>query len=634
MRILIVLFLFVNSTVFAQNQAKQTPVEVKFYGFANPQSDDLELVPAYRQITSKNESADEEALEIIKRAKMQLKLQSLQNAVQGEELGKATRSGGPTTPVLEVGYNALNSQGIPPDNSIAVNRNNQIVACVNSSVRYYNATSGAGLVSSIALANFFAPMTNPSLASSNLCDPKAYYDQIADRFILFAQTCDGNSSTSQIVFAFSKTNNPTQGWFFYGFSGNQQAAIGQTGWFDYPKLGVSNHDVFVTGNIFDNSMDYIESAIFQIDKTKCFAGSPLVSGDAIIHTSLDFNPFTIVPISSGSTGGYGNNMYFISTSNTGFSGNNTFLNIYEITNIVQSSPSVVAKNLDVSNAPSPAEAIQKGTNTRLKVGDNRGQDGFFLHGRMHYVFHGDVDGQGYASVVYYRLKPNGSNWMVDKQVNIKATNKDFSFPSICSMGYLNDVNDHSALIGFTYASSNEFPGMKAVFINNEGTASSLIEVKTGTGYADPYNDGSITRWGDYSGMSRVYNASKPTAWFFGCYGNTTHDWTNHFAKITSPQWPFSTNDLTNEQEKITMYPNPIREEIVSVDLDLVESGKLVISLTDLSGRFIKKVLEIKTNKGNNNLKFNAGGLPSGNYLVNFQLNGKTIKNEKISVLGK
>jgi hypothetical protein len=616
--------------------ANKSPIAVTYYGFHSPKSDDLDFVPQYQPIISKNESVNNEALEVIKRAKMLIKKQYSIDHLN--LVNKPTRIDGPVTPILEVGYNAINSQGTPPDNSVAVNKNNQIVACVNSTLRYYNATSGAALAASISFSSFFQPMSNPSLATNDICDPKVIFDQQSNRFIVFAQTCEGNSSTSQILVACSKTDNPTQGWHLYGFSGNQSTALGQNGWFDYPKIAVSDHDLFVTGNIFSNGGNYIQSIIFQIDKTKCYAGNALGASDATIWFNIDNNPFTMVPMSNGKSGGYGNNMFLVSTVNSSFGG--TALNIYEINTSVQNNPTLTAQQIAVNDNSYPANAIQKGSTVELQSGDNRGLDGFYYNGKIHYVFHGDV-GNGYAGVIYYRLQKNGSTWEVDKQQTIKATGKDYTYPSICSMGYDNDVNDQAALIGFSYASANEYPGMKAVFINKEGIQSPSIEIKTGIGYTDtqkqPIYDqngniiGYETRWGDYSSMSRVQNATKPTAWYFSCFGNTFHNWTNHFAKITTAAWPLGIAEMEKAESEVIVYPNPVIENIVQVKLNIEDIGRLVVNLMDMNGNFIREIYQTNTAKGENLFSFNASPLANGNYIVSFNLNNQLIKNEKITI---
>ncbi len=601
----------------------RTNVEVKYLGFYMPESDDVNLVPNYQSLISKNESENQEALEAIKKEKMALKKKFLAENPNFQSSDKRTRAG--FEPVLVVGYNALGTSGTPSDNSIAVNKNNQIIAVVNSSLRYYNASTGVALQGVIGLQNFFATPQNNPLATNNICDPKVIFDPQTEKFILFAQTCEGNSSTSQLLLAFSKTSDPTQGWYFYAFSGNQSAAVGQNGWFDYPKIGVSGHDVFVVGNIFSDNFNYIESVIFQIDKTKCFAGSTLGSGDAIIFSGISNSPFTMVPMTNGQTGSYGNSMYLVSTGQS-FTG--SMLQVYEINDLVQNNPQISDQLISIPSATSPANAIQKGTSIELNTGDNRGQDGFFLNGRIHYVFHSDVGG-GYSGVNYSRLKKENSSWVLENNQTIKATGKDYAYPTIASMGW--NSGDNSAIIQFNYASNNDYPGMKAVFINENAVASAPIEIKTGLGYADVISQGGETRWGDYCGMSRVQNATTPTAWCFGAFGAASHLWTNHFAKISTSAWPVGTTQVDVPKTEVTVYPNPIVEDIFFINVDLKEEGSLEVNLLDLNGRLIKRIYKQQTIAGPGKFSFNKAGLAAGTYFVEVNLNQKSIKHEKIVV---
>lgn len=262
-------------------------------------SDDVTLVPELIHRISKNESEDQEALEQLKKELNKQKMAAIEAGIPHETI-KKTRTPGP---IVAAGYNALTNQGTPSDNTIAVNKNNQIICVVNSSLRTYNANTGASLAAVRGLATFFSNLSNTNLASNTLCDPKVIFDPQVEKFILFAQTCEGNSSSSQILVAFSQTSDPTGQWNLYGFSGNPSSSIGQNVWFDYPKIGVSNSDLFVSGNLFNNNMNYVQSVFYQINKTKCFAGQPLTVADALIWYDISNDPFTMVPMTNGQSGG-------------------------------------------------------------------------------------------------------------------------------------------------------------------------------------------------------------------------------------------------------------------------------------------------------------------------------------------
>jgi hypothetical protein len=620
------LFVSCSLTTLAQNDhpknagvANKSPIESAYVGFSIPASDDVELLPEFTHIISKNESENKEVLEMMKKAKLKQKQDFLQHD-DSAETGSAKKTRATIDPVVSVGYNALSSSGTPSDNSIAVNKTGQLVAVVNSSLRIYNATTGAGINGTVNLDNFFATLGT----NLNTCDPKVIFDQQSDRFIVFAQNCDGNSDSSQLFVAFSKTADPTAGWYFYKFSGNIGSIIGVPTWFDYPKIGVSNHDLFITGNLFDNNMDYVQSVVYQIDKTKCYTGTTLASTDAVVWYDIGNSPFTLVPMSNGQAGGYGNTMLLVANSAQA-----SELGIYEIDNTVQLATVMTNQTVNISNNFSPADAIQKGSSVTLSTGDSRGMDGFYLNGIIHFVFHSDV-GNGFAGVNYYRLQKVGPNWTSLGNKVIKITGKDCTYPSITSMGW--NSNDQSAILAFNYVSSVDYPGVKAVFVNENFIASTLMEVKTGSGAVNLSGGSGTTRWGDYSSISRVQNATVPTAWCFSMYGNTSTTWTNYFAKITSQAWGTGTEELNTSANEATVFPNPVLEDYYRVKLDLPLSGMLQIKLLDINGRLVKDIFSVHAVKGQNLFSFNKGALASGSYIVSMLLNHKLIKNEKISIV--
>lgn len=598
--------------------ARVTPIEGHFHGFRTIQSDDLELEPTLVNLPSENESADKNKLDKIKKEKLKQKMAFLSNYKEGDfqELEKKTRG---LNPVVVSSYVGVANAGTPSDNSCAVNNSNVLVAMVNSNMRTYNTTTGAGLSSTVNIDNFFNSLPN----SNNTCDPKVIYDQEANRFIAFAQTCDAQSATSDLLLAFSKTADPAAGWYFYTFSGNP-STITQDVWFDYPKIGVSNKDLFISGNFFDDAFSYVESGIYQIDKIKCYSGAPLVNGDALFWSSLDGNPFTMVPMSNGQAGGYGNNMYLVSTAPS-FGGNQ--LNVYEITNSVHNSPQMTMDVIGLPDVSDPGDGVQKGTSILLKTGDARAMDGFYLNGIIHYVCHMDV-GSGYCGFKYVRLAKNGT-WGISKQANVKITGKDIAFPSVASFGF--NQNDQGAILTFDYCSSTEYPGMKAVYFDHNFTQSGFVEVKTGTGPVTYLAQNGVTRWGDYSGIGRVHNASKPTVWCFGMTGNTSNNWTNYFAQLTTSDFPLENQEVKVETTQTQVYPNPITTEKCSITVDFPEAGNIVINLLDLNGRIVRNVFNGNSGKGEKVFSFNKGALAEGNYVLSIALNNKIIHHEKISV---
>jgi hypothetical protein len=87
-------------------------------------------------------------------------------------------------------------------------------------------------------------------------------------------------------------------------------------------------------------------------------------------------------------------------------------------------------------------------------------------------------------------------------------------------------------------------------------------------------------------------------------------------------------DLPSELNAFSVYPNPA-SGLVSINLDLKETVNMIIDVIDIAG---KQVAIISTDKQSGMFikQFNTVGLPSGNYFVRLQANGKTAI-QKLSV---
>jgi hypothetical protein len=142
--------------------------------------------------------------------------------------------------------------GAPPDNSLAISNGGLIVSAVNANVIVYNTTG-----SLLWFGSFWDIFKNPALTEI-IYDPIVMYDSEADRFVFIA--IHGFSSVkSKVLVAFSKSNNPVEGWYTYELSGNP---FNNNCWLDYPKLGISNNEIFITGNLFNDFTGFNEAIIF------------------------------------------------------------------------------------------------------------------------------------------------------------------------------------------------------------------------------------------------------------------------------------------------------------------------------------------------------------------------------------
>ncbi len=619
------LFIIVFSiSGFSQSHASHvSPVQVEKMGSWSPIWDtvgyDATLLTARRH----NESADQAALREYKallNADKVAKASSLTHSLNGNTASKTTEAYNPS---ITEGFQTSNTQGTPSDNTLGISSDGTIVVAVNSLIRYYK-TTGAARSGVIPLHDFFTNPSNGTLATNNLCDPKVLLDPRTDKFIIMAQTCSGTSSSSQVLLAFSKTSDPTDGWYYYVFTGNPSAVSGNN-WFDYPKIGVNDHDLFVTGNLFSNSFNYRQSVIYQLDKSRGFAGGSYQSGDAIVHSSISGSPFTIVPSTVGRNLSMGNKMYFVSTNS--FANNSTVLRFYELDGAVQSSPSLTRNDLYVSAYSQPADALQKGSSTLLSTGDFRGMDAIYVNGVIHFVAH--IKGANdYTQIMYDRIYQNGGSWAVD-EYNIAANNVDLSYPSVASMGWNN--NDQAVGILMNFASPSYYPSVGAIFVSHEGEASDIIIVKEGTEPVSIIPDNGVTRWGDYTGMCPQYNASTPTVWGYGMFGSgSSSSWKNYVTNLVTNQGPQNVNLESKENQSLSVYPNPVMDAW-NMSFETDKGGVFTANLYTMDGRLVRNLYSSELRRGQHSFAFNKGVLPAGVYLVTLTLDGTDIARKQITV---
>ena len=85
----------------------------------------------------------------------------------------------------------------------------------------------------------------------------------------------------------------------------------------------------------------------------------------------------------------------------------------------------------------------------------------------------------------------------------------------------------------------------------------------------------------------------------------------------------------NTELSITNYPNPV-SSTTTVSYSLPESGKVNIKLFSIIGEEISELLNSDVEAGNHNLKFDAGSISQGVYILKIELNGQ-IKTHLFSI---
>ena len=85
--------------------------------------------------------------------------------------------------------------------------------------------------------------------TANIYDPKILYNAMANKFILMALH-GSSSSLSELYIAYSVSNDPMDGWC-YSIDGNPGDL--SSWWFDYPSIGHSAEDLFISGNMLNSA---------------------------------------------------------------------------------------------------------------------------------------------------------------------------------------------------------------------------------------------------------------------------------------------------------------------------------------------------------------------------------------------
>ena len=86
---------------------------------------------------------------------------------------------------------------------------------------------------------------------------------------------------------------------------------------------------------------------------------------------------------------------------------------------------------------------------------------------------------------------------------------------------------------------------------------------------------------------------------------------------------FVPDDLVSADRYVRVYPNPF-DQLTNIEFKLVKSADVKIYITDMLGRKVKDLLNVKNhNAGTFNISFQADGLTEGIYFCNYELNGET-----------
>jgi hypothetical protein len=414
--------------------------------------------------------------------------------------------------------------GIPNDNTLAISKDSILVSAINSVMWAYDLRGDSiYFPNSIVSLQFMAQ----GFSSESYYDPKLYYDEDADRFIL---TFLGNNrpENSKVMMCFSSSNDPLDPWHVYTIPGNP---LNNNRWTDFPALSVSKDEVFYTANLiipdvswqlgFDGSM------IWQIDKNAGYDGDanlPTKLWSDIRHEGRFTRNLFPVPGAAGDV----NEAYFLSNRNFDISNDTIF--IIKLTGKIDDPNAKLDVKAVVSDVPyglapngRQANTVLSDPTSGLDVNDARVLGGFLLGNSIQFVSTSVNPETGLAAIYHGIISNPGDTTTKIKGHIIGDTILDLAYPNIAWTGL--DPCQGQAIIGFNFTSPTDFPGVAAVFYANDSLYSDLIRLKNGEGIVNRLS-GTYDRWGDYFGLQRVFHNPRQVylAGFYGLNNRASGTW--------------------------------------------------------------------------------------------------------------
>lgn len=503
----------------------------------------------------------------------------------------------------------------PPDNSVAISNAGRIVSVNNDEIVYMNT---AGQIQQFLSWPDF--VNDPTLNAS-LYDPKVLYDSQADRFVLVLLH-GSTAGTTKVILCFSQTNNPQDGWWKYYLTGNP---LNNNCWFDYPGLGISNNEVYVTGNLFTSEANQFNQAlVYQVSKAAGYAGGNINWQYWHNLNASPYSAFTLQPASFGHQGNYGPGIYFVSSS----AGGANSLRLWDLTDDLTGSPQLNAATVPVPAYSPAAPANQLGSNELLDNGDCRMLSAFYLPGLVHCVFATDA-GSGWNGVRYTRI--NVSNNTAQQATLGAPGTADYCYPAVAS--FSTGISGTDVMIAFLRSAPNSYPEARVVNCDEALNWSPTTLVKAGETFVN-FLQGN-ERWGDYTGICRKHNAGQPTVWLAACYGANIPDAsTNNTYKtwIAEVQGAGSVG-LEESQPAaagVRVFPNPAMD-LIQLDFTLMERARLRIELIDARGALAKLLFEEERSPAEYRISFNRGALAAGSYTLIVRSNETIIGHETLVV---
>ena len=503
----------------------------------------------------------------------------------------------------------------PLDNHLSVNANEHIVSTINV---HMLVTNNVGFwLGSYKLEDFFASVGS----TTYFFDPRTVYDPQQDRFIMVLMN-NSECNNSQLVLAFSKTNNPKGAWNLYAMDG----CLNDDGTFaDYPMISITNSELFLTYNAVhaDSSWQtgFKGTQIHQINKMNGFNGETL---NRKVWTDITYNGRllrNICPVRNADEN-LPTSMYFLSNRNFDISNDTVFL--LHLTGQQDDPNATLDMSYRVLDQPYgvPPYAVQ--TKDSLDTNDGRVLDAFEHNGQIQWVSNTMDFNSGRSAVFHGMLQTEDPTFTAVGHILAHPTDY-LGYPGIAWTG--NDASEQDAIIVTSHCSPTRNPGVSALYSDGLGQYSDFVSIKEGTRSVDML-PGTVERWGDYAGIQRLYH-QPGSVWISGSYGRQSNVNEAWIAKLARQDEMTAVGEPDQTPVEMNAYPNPA-DNYVKIDIDNPEGKNITVSLFDAAGAPIETLYDGPSNfPGKASLNFSIHSLPAGQYFVHVMLGHEEVVTRSI-----
>jgi hypothetical protein len=394
--------------------------------------------------------------------------------------------------------NGTSGAKIPLDNTIAVDNEGRWLEATNNMIKLY-APDHPPI--RFTLKDFFNIYENPCDPREvcDPCDPKVLYDAGQDRFIVYVQE---NSSTEKVsnpricMAVMSIAGDPYSNWNFYTIPGTPGRQ------FDYPKIGITNTEILVSGSLYKDTGHAFSSRIYQFDKMSLYAGveSKVRPWDfRLAHRGYS------MPIQSFESVDGFEKAYILATEWIAGSEYCWLLSIDR--------PGKDPDTKMLSYRFKRGEEMrffrygeQKG-NDRIKNMDFRMMDGYLKDGKITYVLtNGDDNFHSRIDLNVLSIENGANDALVLKNKNLllgKEPQTSYCFPSVSWLN--NEAGVEELIVQYGGVEKLGFPKTYVAVCDAELNGYSEYVLATSDGPIWTGSNKKIHRWGDYTTIGRHPN---------------------------------------------------------------------------------------------------------------------------------